>query len=69
MVIEISQELFFLYNFNGKESIFVVVVVVVAKIRAIESTALYFDSSLCPKGHTVSFFLPWREFINHEMAE
>lgn len=64
MVIETSQELFFLYNFNGKESIFVVV----AKIRAIESTALYFDSSLCPKGH-VFFFLPWREFINHEMAE
>lgn len=65
MVIETSQELFFLYNFNGKESIFVVV----AKIRAIESTALYFDSSLCPKGHIVFFFLPWREFINHEMAE
>lgn len=33
-----------------------VVVVVAAKIRAIESTALYFDSSLCPKGHILSFF-------------
>jgi len=51
-----SARSYFSYTILMEKKVSFVVVVVAAKIRAIESTALYFDSSLCPKGHILSFF-------------